>query len=178
MTINANIKSDPLREPVLILNANFEPLHVSTTKRALGLLFSGKAEVIINGRGYIHSATAKFGIPSIIRLSHMIRRPRPRVNLTKREIMRRDNFTCQYCGSNTSILTIDHVIPRHSGGQHRWENVVAACQTCNRRKGGLTPEQANMPLRHAPREPKPTALYRFSKYLNQREEWNQFLNGW
>lgn len=178
MTAPTQIKVNPLREPVLILNANFEPLHVSSTRRALGLLFSGKAEVIVNGRGYIRSATAEYGIPSIIRLSNMIRRPRPRVNLTKREVMRRDNFTCQYCGSRQPLLTIDHVVPRHVGGQHRWDNVVAACQNCNRRKGGRTPEQASMPLRHIPREPKATALYRFSKYLNQREEWTQFLNGW
>ena len=169
---------NPLTEPVLVLNANFEPLHVSNTRRAIGLLFSGKAEVILNGRGTIHTTTDKFGIPSIIRLSHMIRRPRPRVNLTKREIMRRDDFTCQYCGRRTTDLTIDHVLPRHAGGPHTWLNVVAACPACNRRKGGRTPDQANMPLIKSPREPSASAMYRFNRYLTQREEWEQFLNGW
>ena len=168
----------PLTEPVLILNANFEPLHVSSTKRALGLLFAGKAEVIINGRGLIHTSSKAFDIPSIIRLSKMIRRPRPRVNLTKREVIRRDNHTCQYCGRKHKDLTIDHVKPRHAGGPHTWLNVVAACPSCNRRKGGNTPAQANMPLRRPPFEPKPTAIYRFGRYTHVREEWETFLEGW
>ncbi len=170
--------SNPLAEPVLVLNANFEPLHVSNTRRALGLLFSGKAEVILNGRGIIHTTSDRFGIPSIIRLSHMIRRPRPRVNLTKREIMRRDHFTCQYCGRNVGDLTIDHIVPRHAGGRHTWLNVVTACQACNRRKGGRTPEQANMPLHRSPFEPSASALYRFNRYLNLRGEWEAYLTGW
>ena len=137
---------NPLAEPVLILNANFEPLHVSNTRRALGLLLSGKAEVIINGRGTIRTSQSTFGIPSIIRLSNMIKRPRPRISMSKREIMRRDNYTCQYCGKKSHELTIDHVVPKHAGGKHIWLNVVAACGPCNRKKGGRTPTQARMPL--------------------------------
>lgn len=170
--------SNPLAEPVLILNVNFEPLHVSNTKRALGLLLSGKAELILNGRGYIHTNSDKFEIPSIIRLSYMIKRPRPRVNLTKREILRRDDYTCQYCGKKTTQLTIDHVIPRHAGGSNDWDNVVAACPPCNRRKGGQTPDQANMPLRTLPTEPKPSAIYRFGRHLKARQEWQPYLSGW
>lgn len=169
---------DSLSEPVLILNANFEPLHVSNTRRAIGLILSGKAEVVVNGRGFLHTSHTTFGIPSIIRLSYMIKRPRPRINLTKREIMRRDNYTCQYCGKKTTDLTIDHIVPRHAGGPHEWKNVVAACPGCNRRKGGRTPEQANMPLKRPPYEPKPSATYRFGRYLKRREEWEEFLTGW
>ncbi len=172
------IKKNALSEPVLILNANFEPLHVSSTKRALGLVFAGKAEVIIDSEESIHTCSHRFDIPSIIRLSYMIRRPRPRINLNKREIMRRDNHTCQYCGKKTTDLTIDHVKPRHAGGPHTWLNVVAACSNCNRRKGGRSPEQANMPLKRPPFEPKPTAMYRFGAYIHKREEWETFLQGW
>lgn len=172
------LERNPLAEPVLILNVNFEPLHVSNIKRALGLLLSDKAELIMNGRGYIHTSTARFEIPSIIRLSYLIKRPRPRISLSKREVLRRDNYTCQYCGSRDKNLTIDHVVPRHAGGGNEWTNVVAACPTCNRKKGGRTPAQANMPLRRQPFEPKPSALYRFGNYLKRREEWEPFLRGW
>jgi len=78
-----------LQEPVLILNVTFEPIHVCSTKRALALVLSGKAEIVINGRGTIRSAASEFEIPSVIKLSHMIRRPRPRIALSKREILRR-----------------------------------------------------------------------------------------
>ena len=171
-------QQDTLTAPVLILNVNFEPLHVSNIKRALGLLLSGKAELIMNGRGTISTSTAVFEIPSVIRLSYMIKRPRMRVNLTKREVLRRDNYTCQYCGRKTTQLTIDHIMPRHAGGRNEWRNLVAACPTCNRQKGGRTPEQANMHLRRPPFEPKPSAMYLFGHHLHKQSEWEPFLNGW
>jgi 5-methylcytosine-specific restriction endonuclease McrA len=164
--------------PVLILNVNFEPLHVSNTKRALGLLLSGKAELILNGRGTIRTHNAEFEIPSIIRLSHLIKRPRPRLSPTKREILRRDDYTCQYCGRKAKQLTIDHIIPRHAGGKNEWHNMVAACPTCNRHKGGRTPEQANMHLTRPPFEPNASASYLFAHYLKLRQEWEPFLTGW
>ena len=163
---------------MLILNVNFEPLHVCNTKRALALVWSGKAEIILNGRGVIHSASAEFEIPSVIRLSYMIKRPRPRMSLSKREILRRDEFTCQYCGRKMSHLTIDHVIPRRLGGPHTWQNLVAACSACNRRKGGKSPSEANMKLHRRPFEPKATAAYRFGRHLNHNHEWLQFIEGW
>lgn len=167
-----------LAQPVLVLNVNFEPLHVSSTKRALGLLLCGKAELILNGRGVIHSSGRQFEIPSIIRLQNSVRRPKPRISLNKKEVLRRDNYTCQYCGVRSIQLTIDHIFPRHAGGKDEWHNVVAACPACNRRKGGRTPEQANMKLHRSPFEPKPSAMYRFGRYLLQRHEWEPFLLGW
>ncbi len=171
-------KNGLLNGPVLILNVNFEPLNVCNTKRALSLVLAGKAETILNGRGVIHSCTAEFEIPSVIRLSHMIKRPRLRVALSKREILRRDDFTCQYCGRKMSHLTLDHVIPRHRGGPHTWQNLVAACTACNRRKGGKSPGEANMSLRRQPDEPKATAVYRFGNHLQENQEWAQFIDGW
>ena len=167
-----------LHEPVLLLNVNFEPLHVCNLKRAIALLFAEKAEIVINSRGVIHTSTAEFEVPSVIRLAYMIKRPRPHIALSKREILRRDNFTCQYCGGKSAHLTIDHIIPRHMGGRHTWDNLVAACPPCNRRKGGKRLEQINMSLQRLPKEPSPSATYRFSRYLSQREEWAQFLEGW
>lgn len=167
-----------LNEPVLILNVNFEPLHVCNTKRALSLVMAGKAEIILNGRGTIRSVSQEFDLPSIIQLQYMVKRPRPQVSLSKREILRRDNFTCQYCGRQSHHLTIDHVVPRHMGGRHTWSNLVAACSPCNRRKGGRTPEQANMTLRRKPYEPSASARYRFGRHLESHEEWEPFISGW
>jgi 5-methylcytosine-specific restriction endonuclease McrA len=100
---------------VLVLNANFEPIHVCTTHRAINLILSGKAILVLNGRGEIKTVSRSFPCPSIIRLDKMIKRPRPSVRLTKREILRRDDFTCQYCGQRFAYLTIDHIIPRRLG---------------------------------------------------------------
>lgn len=169
---------DKLNEPVLILNVNYEPLHVCNTRRALSLVFQGKAEIILNGRGTIRSASAEFDIPSVIKLGYMVKRPRLQVSLTKREILRRDDYTCQYCGHRSHILTVDHVVPRRMGGQHVWTNVVAACPPCNRRKGGRTPERADMRLRRSPSAPSPSAYYRFSRHLGTHGEWEQFILGW
>jgi 5-methylcytosine-specific restriction endonuclease McrA len=167
-----------MNEPVLVLNANFEPLNVCDTRRALGLIITGKAEMIANGRGLIHTTRLSYPRPSVIRLEHMVKRPRPRVKLTKREVFRRDNYTCQYCGRSTGHLTIDHVEPRHRGGQHRWDNLVAACQQCNRSKGGRSAHEANMALRRRPMEPAPTANYLFGRHLSENADWAKYIDGW
>ena len=165
-------------DPVLVLNANFEPINVCTTRRALGLILNGKASMVLNGRGVIHSVSQAFPRPSIIRLDKMIKRPRPKVRLSKREILRRDEFTCQYCGGSFNYLTIDHVVPRRLGGGHSWENLVAACPICNHRKGGRTLEQANMNLLRRPSEPPASAGYLFGRHLNNNLEWMPFVEGW
>jgi 5-methylcytosine-specific restriction endonuclease McrA len=167
-----------MNEPVLVLNANFEPLNVCDTRRALGLILTGKAEMVANGRGSIHTARQNYPRPSVIRLESMVRRPRPRVKLTKREIFRRDNYTCQYCGRQATHLTIDHVEPRHRGGGHSWGNLVAACQQCNRHKGGRTASEANMHLRRHPAEPAATAAYLFGRHLADNADWAKYIDGW
>ena len=167
-----------MEEPVLLLNANFEPINVCSTRRAVGLLLMGKAEMLLNGRGYIHSVRQAYPRPSVIRLGYMVRRPRPRVRLSKREIFRRDEHSCQYCGARSGRLTIDHIIPRHRGGEHEWFNLVTACPGCNLRKGGRTLGEAHMTLLRPPREPRPSALYLFGNHLPTNEEWRQFLEGW
>jgi 5-methylcytosine-specific restriction endonuclease McrA len=165
-------------EPVLMLNANFEPLHVCTTRRAICLVLTGKADLVLNGRGVIRTVSRSYPRPSIIRLEKMIKRPRPRVRLTKREVLRRDNYICQYCGKKTPNLTIDHVFPRRLGGEHSWENLVAACPPCNHRKGGRTLEQAHMNLKRLPKEPPASTYYLFSRHLTDNIDWQPFIEGW
>lgn len=165
-------------EAVLVLNANFEPINVCSTRRAIGLVLSEKARLVLNGRGEIKTVTRTYPRPSIIRLEKMIKRPRPSVHLTKREVLRRDDFTCQYCGRRAPYLTIDHVIPRRLGGKHTWQNLVAACPACNHHKGGRTAEQAQMHLLRVPSEPPASAQYIFARHLKDNQEWLPFVDGW
>lgn len=167
-----------MHEPVLVLNANFEPINVCTTRRAITLILNGKASLVMNGRGVIRTVAFDYPRPSIIRLEKMIKRPRPTVRLNKKEILRRDEYTCQYCGQRVPYLTVDHVIPRRLGGEYAWENLVAACPACNHRKGSHTPDQVNMRLLRPPKAPPATAAYLFARHLEQNQEWMPFVAGW
>lgn len=164
--------------PVLVLNANFEPLNVCNTRRAIGLILAGKANLVANGRGVIRTVSREIPRPSVIRLESMIHRPRPRVKLTRREIFRRDNYTCQYCGRRNADMTVDHVLPRHLGGEHTWTNVVTACPACNHQKGGRRLEESNMKLLHVPKEPPSSAIYIFGRHLVENIEWEPYIVGW
>ncbi len=164
-----------VNSPVLVLNQNYEPLNVCQARRAIILVFRGKAEVLENGSGSVYSAYATFPLPSVIRLVYQVKRPPYHRKMTRLEIFSRDNFICQYCGKQTRDLTIDHVMPRHRGGQHHWLNVVAACPACNRRKAGLTPTEAGMKLMHQPYTPPASGLYIPSLYLKGHQDWKNFL---
>ncbi len=167
-----------MQEPVLVLNANFEPINVCSTRRAIGLILSGKADMVVNGRGSIRTVREALPRPSVIRLGQMVHRPRPRVKLTRREVFRRDNYTCQYCGRRDLPLTVDHVLPKHLGGEHIWTNVVAACPACNHRKGGRQLEEVHMTLLRAPQEPPASAAYLYGRHLEENREWEMYIAGW
>jgi 5-methylcytosine-specific restriction endonuclease McrA len=162
---------------VLVLNQNYEPLNVCNIPRAFRLVFGFKAEVIEYDHAEFRSIRAVHRAPSVIRLQHHIRRPRPRVKLTRREIFSRDRHTCQYCGRTGHDLTLDHVVPRHRGGAHSWENLVAACRACNHRKGGRTPDEARLRLLRQPFEPRSDLYSLFSPYLEdtRNEAWRSYL---
>jgi 5-methylcytosine-specific restriction endonuclease McrA len=134
--------------------------------------------MVTNGRGYIRTIKELIPRPSVIRLEMQIHRPRPRVKLTRREVFRRDNYTCQYCGRRDGSLTVDHVLPRYQGGLHIWTNVVAACPPCNHRKGGRSPEEAHMTLTYKPKEPPANATYIFGRHLAENHEWSEYIKGW
>ncbi len=167
-----------MNEPVLVLNGNYEPIHVCNTKRAMGLILAGKATALENGRGFIRTVSRTYERPSVILLAYVVRRPRPQVRLCKREILRRDGYRCQYCGHETSQMTLDHIIPRYRKGQHSWENLVAACPQCNRRKGKRTLAEARMKLLRPPFKPRATAQYLFGRYTAGNGTWVKYLEGW
>jgi 5-methylcytosine-specific restriction endonuclease McrA len=162
--------------PVLVLNQNYEPLNVCRVRRAVVLLQDGRAEMLENGVGFIHTTHLDFPIPSVIRLGYMIKRPRPQRKMTRFEIFQRDNFICQYCGRKTGQLTLDHVIPRYRGGEHSWENVVSACIPCNRRKAGRTPAEAGMKLLHIPAPPRGDRFFYIPhRYRQSQSQWQKYL---
>ena len=165
-------------ESVLVLNQNYEPLNICNAKRALILVDGGKAEVLEHGAGGIHTPSRVFPKPSVIRLVYLIKRPRPRVKLSRREIFHRDHYTCQYCGTKSKELTIDHVVPRHRGGKHTWENLVSACRGCNHRKGGKTLEESRMKLLRLPYEPKNNSYYILYQHLQSYDSWSKFVPEW
>jgi 5-methylcytosine-specific restriction endonuclease McrA len=162
-----------------VLNQNYEPLNVCNVRRALVLVIGGKAEVLEARPDSLSSASASYVAPSVIRLVYLIRRPRPRVKLTRREIFIRDNYTCQYCQRQMSDLTIDHVIPRSRGGLHVWDNVVSACKSCNHRKGGKSIAEARMALHKDPHEPRAGLYYTIERRLDTsvQADWHKFLPG-
>jgi 5-methylcytosine-specific restriction endonuclease McrA len=161
---------------VLVLNLDYQPLNVCNVRRAVVLLAKEKAEVLEQNGHLIQSERLILRSPSVIRLAYHIKRPRPVVKLTRKEVLQRDDHTCQYCGKRGSDLTLDHVMPRHRGGQHTWENVVAACKHCNHRKGGRTLGEARMTLLRPPVRPPATPKYLFSAYVRSGERsWLKFL---
>ena len=162
--------------PVLVLNQSYEPLTVCRARRAVVLLYQGKAEMLENGVGFIHSINDTLPLPSVIRLAYLIKRPRLQKKLTRLEVFNRDRYTCQYCSKQTRQLTLDHVIPRYRDGQHTWENVVSACVPCNRRKAGRTPQEASMRLIRLPSPPSGDPFFNVPyHYLQTQNEWQKYL---
>ena len=141
---------------VLVLNATYEPINVCTLRRAAVLLLKEKAELLEQREGAaLHSEHMTLERPDVIRLTNYVRIPREahRRKITRRAVLARDSWTCQYCGSTKSGLTVDHVIPRSRGGRTTWTNVVTACQSCNLLKGNRLPHQAGMHPKTRPGQP-------------------------
>ncbi|MGI9117351.1 MAG: HNH endonuclease [Gaiellales bacterium] len=141
---------------VLVLNATYEPLNVTSVWRACSLILSRKAEVLeADPDRVLRSPSTTLPHPIVIRLVAYVRVPRfTSRRITRRALFARDEHTCQYCGSRTR-LTLDHVVPRSRGGGSTWDNVVTACSPCNLRKRDRLPHEAGMPLRRPPRAPHP-----------------------
>ncbi len=159
---------------VLVLNQSYEPISICTPRKAILLLLLGKAEMIApRADKYIRTSSSKYQFPSIIRLNNFVQVPYRHIEMSRKNIMKRDEYSCQYCGRKGN-LTIDHVIPKSRGGPESWENLVAACHPCNSKKGNRTPDEAKMPLLRKPR--RPSHIVFFKQFMGSSElEWKQFL---
>jgi 5-methylcytosine-specific restriction endonuclease McrA len=161
---------------VLVLNASFEPLNITSWRRAVVLLLKGKAEQLEHNGKYL---TKDFPLPSVIRLRQYVRVPYKEIPLTRRNLLERDRQTCQYCDRKGDQLTLDHVIPRSRGGGDTWENLVAACVRCNVKKGNRTPKEAGMVLLFQPRRPHSSLHFEIIKHTqdDRNQEWKKYVIG-
>jgi 5-methylcytosine-specific restriction endonuclease McrA len=163
---------------VLVLNASYEPINICAARRALVLVLKGVASAEEESVIAVHSARAHVRLPSVIRLLEYRRIPRQTRALSRKNILMRDRYTCQYCHRvlPSADLTLDHVIPRSRSGESAWENLVACCHHCNNKKGCRTPEEAGMKLA---RQPKPFSLHtsrHLMRMLGKGEaQWHKYL---
>ncbi len=179
---------------VLVLNRVYQPVHVTTVRRAVSLLYQGVARALdeqyrlldfeswaalaaaVHGES-IHTPTRSIPVPRVVVLVAHTHLPHQRVRFSRLNVYTRDDGTCQYCGRSLprSELNLDHVVPRALGGTTSWENVVCSCVRCNLRKGGRTPEQAGMRLLRAPVRPRWTAVFRHAARRALYRQWIPFL---
>lgn len=172
------LANNGLHRPVLVLNASYEPINVCAARRAIVLVFKGIAAAEEDSSHAVHSSRRTLRVPSVIRLLEYRRIPCQTRALSRKNILMRDRYTCQYCLKvlPTGELTLDHVIPRSRAGDSGWENLVACCHSCNNRKGSRTPEEAGMKLT---RQPRPFSLHT-SRHLmrllgKSDEQWRKYL---
>lgn len=183
-----------LQRPTLVLNRNWQPVNVATVARALVLVWNESARVVDpadyqaytwadwsrlrprDGEAFIQAVRFRLRVPEVVTLRGYDRLPAAAVTFSRRNIFKRDHFTCQYCGAQPGSreLTIDHVVPRSQGGESRWENCVLACLACNKRKADRTPEAARMRLRRRPVRPAWNPLYAFHEV--RIESWSKFVS--
>lgn len=193
-----------LDSSVLVLNKLYMAIHIVSVRRAFTLLCKELAEVVSiedgqwcgydfeswrdvsalrrqfdePDRDWVRSVSFEIEVPRIIRLLTYDRIPRQAVKFNRRNIFARDSSRCQYCGKkfSTSDLTLDHIVPRSQGGGATWENIVCACMNCNVRKGGRTPEQANMTLIRKPIKPKTSPMVAVKLGNKKYQSWKTFLS--
>jgi 5-methylcytosine-specific restriction endonuclease McrA len=161
-----------------VLNATYEPINVTAARRAIVLVLKGVATTEEENGGFLHSARLALRIPSVIRLTEFRRIPYQTRALSRKNILLRDRYTCQFCSRILPAheLTIDHVIPRSRGGHADWDNVVASCQSCNTTKGDRLPEEAGLRLL---RPPRPFTLHTSRQIMrmlgSSDERWRKYL---
>lgn len=195
---------DPLASSVLVLNRFYVAIHVINVRRAFGLLCRELAEVIHVEDGqyanydfaswreiselkaqfkapdddWIRAVNFEIQVPRVVRLLYYDRLPKQAIRFNRRNIFARDNNRCQYCGKKfpTSELSLDHVVPRSRNGETSWENVVCSCVKCNVRKGGRTPQEANMHLIKLPVKPKRSPMLSMKLGNPKYQSWKSFLD--
>lgn len=159
---------------VLLLNQSYEPLQICNMRRAIILIFLGKAHSVEQFDDEIRSVSYSIKMPAVIRIYSYINLPRNSIVLTRKNILKRDSLSCQYCGTKNSPLTVDHIIPKVKGGKDSWENLTTACVSCNNKKGNRTLREANLKLLSKPRVPsRITFIQRFVR--TPIKEWRPYL---
>jgi len=190
---------------VLVLNKLFMAIHIISVRRAFCLLAKDLAEVVSLEEGqfatydfttwrqvseyrakhfrqedddWVRTVSTEIQVPRVIRLLGYDRLPKQTVKFNRRNIFARDNNQCQYCGKRfpTSELSLDHVVPRSQNGASTWENIVCACVSCNVRKGGRTPTEANMRLIRKPEKPKRSPILNLKLTNRKYQSWKSFLD--
>jgi len=184
-----------LNSPTLVLNRSWVPINVTTARRAVVMTFVDLARIVdvrtyelfsferwvsrgpTNGK-IIRGVDVAFDVPEVVIVRKYDHVPKGGVVFSRRNLYRRDGFTCQYCGNRpgTQELTLDHVQPRSQGGRTTWENCVLACTACNTRKGGRTPAEAGMHLRTEPRKPEWSPWYSFARRFKKPRSWDAFIS--
>jgi len=163
-----------LNRSVLVLNTNYTPLTICTARRAICLSYLDKVDVLESYGEKVHSPSVSLHLPSIVKLKGFVNFNSMSVALSRRNILLRDNHNCQYCATKSGPFTIDHIVPKERGGSDAWENLVTACQPCNRTKGNRTPDEANMPLKRYPR--KPNRIHYFQQFIKDHQaSWRPYL---
>ncbi len=196
--------TDALSSSVLVLNRIYVAVHIINVRRAFSLLCRDLAEVIHIEDGqyanynfetwreiselksdfkephedWIRSVNFEIQVPRVIRLLGYDRLPKQIIRFNRRNIFARDGNRCQYCGKRFPLqeLSLDHVMPRSRGGAASWENIVCACIQCNVRKGGRTPQEANMHLIRQPVKPKRSPQLTVKLGNPKYQSWKSFLD--
>lgn len=183
-----------MQRPTLVLNRNWQPVGVVSVARSLTLVAAERARFVDpadyqqytwenwarlippSDEPFVQAVTFRMRVPEVITLIHYDRVPANVVTFSRRNIYKRDHFTCQYCGvqPGSEELTIDHVLPRSRGGTSSWENCVLACVECNKRKADKTPTEARMPLHKDPIRPAWKPIY--SWHTIRIASWSKFLS--
>ncbi len=180
---------------VLVLNRVYQPVHITSVRRAFSLLYQGTAKAIDEqfqlfdfdswaalAAAAHHDAIGTLGrrirVPRVIVLMVYERMPKTRVRFSRFNIYARDENTCQYCGARLprAELNLDHVVPRSRGGATSWENVVCSCVPCNLKKGGRSPGESGMKLLRLPSRPRWTPMFRSATRRAFYREWRPFLS--
>jgi 5-methylcytosine-specific restriction endonuclease McrA len=188
---------DVLSSNVLVLNRCYQPINITSVRRAFSLLYQGIAKAIdheyrtfdfeswadlsdqVHHGSFIHTVSRTIRIPRVIILQVFDKMPHQRIRFSRQNIYLRDNSTCQYCGQTKARvdLNLDHVVPKSQGGKSTWENIVCSCIKCNLKKGGRTPKEAHMKLLKPPRQPKWNPFSGpVSRDPDAYEAWRPFLN--
>ena len=168
---------DRLHKPVLVLNASYEPINICAARRALVLVLKGVASAEEESHAHVHSARHAMRVPSVIRLLEYRRIPHQTRALSRKNILMRDRYTCQYCHRilPSSELTLDHVVPRSRGGKDAWENLAWSAKEVNQKKADRLPHEAGLKLLSTPRAPKELPVSALIRNTGEQGDWKLFL---